>query len=179
MMGIHWKETAMETLLSGESGTAAAFPESYKIAVTEVPARLALVSGAKMPASFFLASAGEDTEEHEGLLAHLNNERKQFIAIRGEAGISLVCADAIAYVCVGEPAPEVDLCDVVGAPHHAAQVRLCTGEELRGDFVCLTPSERARLSDLINEPGQRFLLFTRGTSTYLIHRNAVQQVSPL
>jgi hypothetical protein len=170
----------MESLLVNRSGidSAALFSGGYRVAVTEVSARLTLVSGAEMPVSFFLES-GRDIFEHEGLLAHLNNERKQFIVVRCEAGITLVCADAIAYVSIGGRTPEFEFCEVVGTPHLAARIRLCTGEELGGDFVSLAEPERSRLSDLLNQPGQRFLLFTSGCATYLIHRNAVQQVNPL
>jgi len=171
----------METLLVRHSdhGNAGFFAGGYRIPVMEVPTRLVLVSGATMPASFFLEAAGRDAFEHEGLLAHLNNERKQFIVVRCEAGITMVCTEAIAYVNIGGRTPEFEFCEAVGTPHQPAHIRLCTGEELRGDFVCLASPEQSRLSDLLNQPRQRFLLFTSGSSTYLINRNAVQQVNPL
>ena len=170
----------METLtISNDSGNPALLSEAYRVDVTEFSARLALVNGTIMPASFFLGPTVEDGYEHEGLWARLNNERTRFVVVRCEAGITLVCADSIAYVCIPGRTTEVEFRDRVGASHRAAEVLLCTGEELRGDFVSLAPPERSRLSDLLNETGQRFLLFASGGSTYLIQRNAVQQVSPL
>jgi len=169
----------METLMiSSEIGNAALHSGSYRVDVTEFSARLALVNGTIIPASFFLGPAVEDGYEHEGLWARLNNDRTRFVVVRCEAGITLVCADSIAYVCMAGRTTEVEFRQRSGA-HRAAEVRLCTGEELRGDFVSLGLPERSRLSDLLNETGQRFLIFTSGDSTYLIHRNAVQQVSPL
>ena len=169
----------METLvISSESPNAALLSEPYRVDVTEVSARLALVNGTVLPASFFLGPIAGDGYENDDLSARLNNERTRFVVIRCEAGITLMCVDAIAYVCIPGRTPEAELLERAGAPRRAAQVRLCTGEELRGDFVSLALPERSRLSDLLNEPGQRFLLFASGGSTYLIHRNAVQQVSP-
>jgi hypothetical protein len=174
------KEIAMETLvISSESPNASLLSEALRVDVTEVSARLALVNGTVMPASFFLGPIAGAGYENDDLSARLNNDRTRFVVIRCEAGITLVCVDAIAYVCIQGQTQEAEFLEGVGASHRAAQVRLCTGEELRGDFVSLAPPERSRLSDLLNEPGQRFMLFSSGGSTYLIHRNAVQQVSPL
>jgi len=170
----------METLvISSESSQAGLLSEACRVEVAEVSARLALVNGAILPASFFLGPIAGDGIESDGLSARLNNERTRFVVIRCEAGITLVCVDAIAYVCIQGRTQETEFLHGVGASHRAAQVRLCTGEELRGDFVSLAPPERSRLPDLLNEPGQRFMLFTSGGATYLIHRNAVQQVDPL
>ena len=102
------------------------------------------------PANFFIGPDG-DGYEHEGLWARLNNERTRFVVIRCEAGITLVCADSIAYVCIAGRTSEVEFRDRVGASRRAAEVRLCTGEELRGEFFSLVPPERSRLSDLLDE----------------------------
>jgi hypothetical protein len=169
----------MEPLSSvSENGHAYLGTETYRVDVAEVSAVLALVNGLALKASFFLHSSSRNGYGPECLSARLNDETVEFISLRCEGKITLMRIDAIAYVRIAGQAPDRSFREGVDAPRRAAEVRLFTGEELAGEFLSMTPPNRSRLSDLLNEPGQRFLLLASGDHTYYINRKAVQQVSP-
>jgi hypothetical protein len=169
----------METLFSLSEGTSVGvISDVYRIDVKELSARLALVDGTSAQAVFFLQLSSESGYRNENLSALLNDETAQFLVMRCDEGITFMAADAIAYVAVAGKTRELAFLDRVGASRRAAEVRLRTGEELVGEFLSLAPPNRSRLSDVLNEPGQRFLVFEGGGCTYHINRNAIQQVSP-
>jgi hypothetical protein len=169
----------METLSSvAEIGQPYPGSETYRVDVAEVPAVLALVNGLVLQASFFLHSSSRNGYGPECLSARLNDPSVEFISLRCDSKITLMRIDAIAYVRIAGQAPDRNFREGVAAPRRAAEVRLSSGEELAGDFLSMAPPNRSRLSDLLNEPGQRFLLLASGDHTYYLNRNAVQQVSP-
>jgi hypothetical protein len=169
----------METLCSvSENGHAHPGSETYRVDVAEVAAKLALVNGLVLQASFFLHASSRNGNGPESLAARLNDQSVEFISLRCAGKITLMRIDAIAYVRIAGQAPERNFRDGVAAPRRAAEVRLFSGEELAGEFLSLLPPNRSRLSDLLNEPGQRFLLLASGDNSYYVNRTAVQQVSP-
>jgi hypothetical protein len=169
----------METLSSVlENGHAYPGSEAYRVDVAEVSAMLALVNGLVLQASFFLHSSSRTGYGPESLSARLNDETVEFISLRCDGKITLMRIDAIAYVRIAGLAPDRNFREGVAAPRRAAEVRLFSGEELAGEFLSMMPPNRSRLSDLLNEPGQRFLLLASGDNSYYINRAAVQQVSP-
>jgi hypothetical protein len=169
----------METLFSYSEGTSVGvISDVYRIDVKELSVRLALLDGTSVQAVFFLQLSSESGYGNEGLSARLNDETAQFLVMRCAAGTTFVSADSIAYVAIPGKTREIAFLERVGASRRAAAVQMRTGEELVGDFLSLAPPNRSRLSDVLNEPGQRFLVFEGGGCTYHIHRNAIQQVSP-
>jgi hypothetical protein len=152
---------------------------AYRVDVVSVLARIAMMNGSGLQASFFLKPGSREGHGPDCLSARLNDRSAQFIAVRCAGEITLVHSDAIAYVWIGGKDPELEFRLRVGATRRAALVQIRTGEELAGEFLSIMPPDRSRLSDLLNEPGERFLLFSSGGSTYFINRNAIQKASPI
>jgi len=170
----------METLLVSRSAENASLASTaFRVDVVEVVAWIALMDGSAVQVSFFLKPGSREGHGPDCLSARLNDTTVQFIVVRCAGEITLMNADAIAYIGIAGEDPELEFRLGVGAARRAARVRLRSGEELAGDFLSIMPPDRSRLSDLLNERGERFLLLTSGGCTYFINRNAIQQVSPI
>jgi hypothetical protein len=161
-----------------QDGDDAIATEVCRVEVAEVHTRVGLMNGTGAQASFFLRPTRRGEAENESLLDRLNDQATEFIVVRSEGKITLMHVDAIAYVWINRKAPELTFRELIGASRRAAEVRMCTGETLVGHFVSLSPPNRSRLSDLLNEPRQRFLLFASNGPTYYVNARAIQQVSP-
>ena len=149
---------------------------SYAIEVQRVGARLVAWDGKATSARFFLRTASEHHAGPETLLDRLNDPHTQFLACEIDGRVELVRLAWIGFVEVEGELPEVREREEVGACHQAVELILVSGEVLAGELLYLLPPDSSRVSDLLNSPGERFLLLRSAGRTHVVNRDAVARV---
>ena len=123
----------------------------------------------------FLGPAQHRHHETETLGERLNS-RLQFLPVAMGEKVELLQLDYIADVQMEGEAPDLERLESVGAAREPVTVHLSTGDTLRGDLVCVMPRERPRVSDILNDPGQQFLLLVEPGRCHYLNRKAVVRV---
>ena len=145
---------------------------SLAVETRAIAVRVVALDARATEAELFLHTVGERTARPESLDDRLNGGFA-FVPVRVAGRIELLNLDHIAYLaCAGET-PEVAARLEVGAQREAAELDLVHGETLAGDLVYTLPPGHARVSDLLNSPTERFLLFGAGGETLFVNRAAV------
>lgn len=112
----------------------------------------------------------------ETLGERLNSEKDRFLPCQSEDGLELVNLDQVALVECAPELPDLEELEVVGISRAPVCIELAEGETLRGVLSYHRPAESSRLSDLLNGPGDRFLMLRSGEQAWYINRNAVVRV---
>jgi hypothetical protein len=151
--------------------------EGYRVSVaTGLTAKLHLWNGDIVDASFYLRPTGSTSTGMEGLGERLNDAKTTFLACKVDQQVQLLHLNAIAYIYMPELTEEVEYLETVGAQRQTARLTLRTCETLSGEFLSILPPGRSRVSDLLNEPGQRFVLFLHQGGTCWVNRKAIARV---
>lgn len=147
-----------------------------QIEVARESVRVVTRGGAKFLAEVYVHQASDLHPGTETLLDRLNHPHERFLPCRVGGRKELLHLAQIAMIEQDAKPPELEALDDLGAQHEAAEVELVTGQVLRGDLVYLAPAERRRISDLLNQPKDTFLLMTIGETTRYVHRGAIVRV---
>lgn len=149
---------------------------SLALAVLDAPLRLVEVDGRASEGRIFLHALAARPGRPETIAARLNDPGLRFLPLRVAGRFELVHLEAIAYVeCVDEP-PEIAALLEVGAIRAAVEIELGTGERLSGDLIYERPAGSARVSDLLNATGERFLLLASPHLTRFVRRDAIRRL---
>jgi hypothetical protein len=152
--------------------------EHYRVAVSDFSASLVLLNGDCFEASFYLRLSSALGYGRETLGERLNDPASRFLACKVDDEVQLVQLSSIVYIQAQLAVPEVEYREHLGATRQTATLTLSTGETIRGEFLSILPPNRSRVSDLLNAPDERFLLFlTEGMSLY-VNRDAIVRVAP-
>jgi len=148
---------------------------SLALEVRSVPLGLVGFDGRATPGRLFLRAVGERGRP-ETVGDRLNDPATSFLPLEIGARVELVHLAWVAYaVCAGRE-PEVAGREEVGALRKAVELDLVSGETLRGEFLYTLPRAQARVSDLLNRPGDRFLLLLTADETLFVQRTAIVRV---
>jgi hypothetical protein len=140
-----------------------------------VPTRLISLSGVARDVEVFLGPAVHRHHETETLGERLNSSL-QFLPVQSGDKVELLQLDYIADVQLEGAVPEIERLEGMGASRHPVTVHLATGDALHGDLLCVMPSERPRVSDLLNSPEHQFLLLVEPGRCHYLNRKAVVRV---
>jgi hypothetical protein len=152
--------------------------ESYKLGVAGVSAEVILWSGESITASFYLRLASASGVGRETLGERLNDPGTRFIPCKADERVELLNLDWISYIRVAGAIPEVAQREQLGATRQWARIAMQSGYLLEGQFLCVLPSARARLSDLLNVSTERFLLFLAPAAALYINRKSIVRIIP-
>jgi hypothetical protein len=135
---------------------------------------MSLVTGV-LDVELFLADCARSHVGPERAVDVLESE-DPFLAVRLAGRVMLVARDAIRWVCIAadrfdDPSLLEGCCS-----EESVALTLRDGSELRGIVRFSAPSERARLVDVLNLPGQIITLF-EGDTVYLVRRAHVATVA--
>ncbi len=150
--------------------------ESYKLGVSGVSAEIVLWSGESLSASFYLRLASASGSGRETLGERLNDPGTRFIPCKVDERVELLNLDWISYIRVTGVVPEVAQREQLGATRQQARIMMQSGYLLEGQFLCVLPSARARLSDLLNVSTERFLLFLAPAAALYINRKSIVRI---
>ncbi|HYU35264.1 MAG TPA: hypothetical protein VEW48_24185 [Thermoanaerobaculia bacterium] len=150
--------------------------EAYRVNVAGMPARVHLWNGDVVEANFYLRLSGAMGPGMEGLGERLNDTKTMFLACKVDQQVQLLHLNAIAYIYVPGLTDEVEHLESLGAQRQPARITLRTCETLHGEFLSILPPSRSRVSDLLNEPGRRFVLFLHQGGTCWVNRKAIARV---
>jgi hypothetical protein len=146
---------------------------SLALATEVVPLRIVGLDGRAVEAGVFLRAGAERAEARERLDHKLNDPELVFLPVKLGAKIELVHLAWVAYfACAGRP-PEVAAREEVGAQRERVELELAFGELVEGELLYTLPSGHARVSDLLNDPAERFLLLLAERETLFVHRAAI------
>ena len=172
-----WSRLATKTALMEEKVGQASL-ESYRQSVAGISTEVILWSGEALTASFYLRLASSQGTGRETLGERLNDPATRFVPCRIEGKVELLSLDWISYVRVSGVLPEVGRREELGGVRQPARVTVQGGYVLEGEFLYVLPTARARLSDLLNMPGERFLLFLAPAAPLYINRDAIVRIVP-
>lgn len=147
-----------------------------RIEVAREPVRVVTRAGAKFLAEVFVHQASDLHPGAETLLDRLNHPQDRFLPCQVGGREELLHLDQLAMIEQDTEPPELAHLDELNAFHGGMEMELVTGQVLRGEIVYLAPSERSRISDLLNHPTDRFLLTITGTVYRYVHRGAIVRV---
>ncbi len=148
----------------------------YRVSVAGLTAKVHLWNGDIVDASFYLRLTGSMNLGLEGLGERLNDPKTMFLACKVDQQVQLLHLNAIAYIYLPELTEEVENLESIGAERQTARITLRTCETLNGEFLAVQPPGRSRVSDLLNEPGRRFILFLHQGGTCWVNRKAIARV---
>lgn len=161
-----------------QNGSNAVKTEHYRVAVSDFSACMVLLNGDCFETSFYLRLSSAYGYGRETLGERLNEPATRFLACKVDEEVQLVQLSSIAYILVRGTLPEAEYREHVGGSRQRATITLRTGEVMPGEFLSILPPNRSRVSDLLNSPEERFLLFlTEGMSLY-VNRDAIVRVCP-
>jgi hypothetical protein len=158
------------------SGSITPSTEDYRVSVTGLTAKVHLWNGDIVDASFYLRLTGSMSLGMEGLGERLNDPKTMFLACKVDQQVQLLHLNAIAYIYMPGLTEEVEHLESLGAQRQTARLTLRTCETLNGEFLSILPPGRSRISDLLNEPGRRFILFLHQGGTCWVNRKAIARV---
>ncbi|MEA2605057.1 MAG: hypothetical protein QOF89_6049 [Acidobacteriota bacterium] len=161
-----------------EDKTVPASSESYKLGVAGVSAEVILWSGEAIAASFYLHLASASGSGRETLGERLNDPGTRFLPCKVNDHVELLNLDWISYIRIAGSIPEVAQREQHGASRQQARIAMQSGYLLEGQFLCLLPSARARLSDLLNVSTERFLLFLAPAAALYVNRKSIVRIIP-
>lgn len=147
--------------------------QGYKLEVEQVPVRLVLFSGESLEVELFLHHVSLRGRSRQTLAERLNESATKVLAARVGDGTDLFQLRWISYLETPGKAPEVLEYEELGACRHRVDLGLVSGETLHGELLFFLPEGFRRVSDLLNTPEQRFLLFYGDGHTRYIQRGAV------
>lgn len=153
-------------------------PDTLRLGVVGLKARMVLWNGDTYAASFFLHTSSARRNGQETLGERLNDPGRYFAACDVQGRVELVNLRSISYVEITGRVREVEEYQRLGATRAPATLRLQCGRWLAGEFLYILPMPRARISDLLNQPGLRFALFLTPGSSLYVHRDAIVRVLP-
>jgi hypothetical protein len=146
---------------------------SLAVEVRDVPLRIVAFDGRAIAGSFFLHLVGDHGGRPETVGDRLNDPETRFVPVRVEERVELLHLAWIAYVaCPGE-LPEVAEREAVGCRRERVELELAGGARLAGELLYALPPGHARVSDLLNTAGERFLLLLAAGETLFVNRAAI------
>lgn len=160
------------------NGAHAPKTEHYRVAVSDFSACLVLLNGDCFEASFYLRLSSAYGHGRETLGERLNDPATLFLACKVDEAVQLVQLSSIAYLEVHGALPEVEYREHVGAIRQPATITLRTGDKIQGEFLSILPPNKSRVSDLLNTPDERFLLFLTDKLSLYVNRDAILRVCP-
>lgn len=165
--------------LSSSSSTASSRPAhaapSFGIVSNLIPVRFILQWGEARPGGLFLRELHMATGQPESVGGRLNDPDVQFVPFSVHGTVELVRLGAVAYLEHLGELPEIERLLDTGARREAVAIELMTGELIRGELLAYAPPERARLSDVLNQPERFFPVLAQGRTLY-VNRDAVTTV---
>jgi hypothetical protein len=141
-----------------------------------VATRVVDLAGGVRDMEIFLGPALHRHHETETVGERLNAEGLQFLPVEVGGKVELLQLDYIADVQITGDAPEIERLVSVGAARKSVTVHLSSGSALRGDLLYTMPKERPRVSDVLNSPGNQFLLLVQPGCCHYVNRKAVVRV---
>jgi len=145
----------------------------YALAVRRRPARLAGFDGDSAQAVLFLRAASARGPRAETVLERLNALDGDFLPCEIDGGVALVNLSWVAYV-------EIDASDAEdaesGIRRARAELDLVSGERLSGELVYAARPGRARVSDILNAAGDRFVRLAAPGVERFVRRDAILRV---
>jgi hypothetical protein len=151
--------------------------DNLKVGVAGITSQIVFRDGKPLTVSFYLRLAGAGMAGRETLGERLNDPGTRFLACKVDERVEILNLSAISLIRVMGALPEIAAQERQGAIRQPARVAMGCGETLRGEFLCVAPSTRVRLSDLLNAPDRRFLLFlAEGRGIYLRREDIVRVV---
>jgi hypothetical protein len=146
---------------------------SLAVATHGVPLRLVRLDGRARKGELVLHGGLESGARSESIAGRLNDPGSSFVPLRFGDRVELVNLDHVAFLAYDGEAPEVAERLEVGARRERAELELAVGETLVGELIYTLPPGHARVSDLLNSPGERFVLLVRPSETLFVHRAAI------
>ena len=146
---------------------------SLALATFGAPLRFVELDGRATEGTLYLHIAGGRAAQPETIVDRLNEPGTSFVPLKVDGTIELLHLAWIAYVaCPGRP-PEVAAREEVGARRERVELELVGGETWRGELLYTLPAGHSRVSDLLNSPGERFLMLLTPSETLFVHRAAI------
>lgn len=149
---------------------------SLAITMQEARIRVVAMDGMGAEASLFLHTVGESGYGPQTILRRLNDPQVSFLPVRVGDRVELVNLESIAYLAVEGRPPEVAALEEVCASKARVALVLASGEGLEGDLLYEQPPGQSRVSDLLNNPQDRFLLLVNDGQTRFVRRGAILRV---
>jgi hypothetical protein len=146
---------------------------SFALAMQDEPIRIVGTDGRVAEGTLFLHAVAERSSRPETVGARLNDLAVSFLPVRRDGSIELVHLAWVAYVAVAGRPLDVANREEVGARRAEVELDLVGGETLKGDLLYELPAGHSRVSDLLNSPGERFLLLLAGAETLFVNRAAI------
>src|SRR5258708_16602080 len=143
---------------------------------SRVSTRVVSRSGDAREVDVFLGPGLHRYSESETLGERLNAEGLQFLPVASGEKVELLQLDYIADVQLEGVVPDLERLESAGASRKSVTVHLASGDSLQGDLVYMMPKGRPRVSDLLNSPGQQFLLLVEPGRCHYLNRKAVVRV---
>jgi hypothetical protein len=151
---------------------------SHRLGVAGIATEAVLGNGDSVECSFYLRLAGARGSGRETLGERLNDPEVRFLPCKIEDRVELLNLNSLSFIRVSGILPEVGRRLELGAVRQRARVTVQSGYLLEGEFLCVLPSERSRLSDLLNQTSDRFLLFLAPAAALYINRDNIVRVVP-
>ncbi|HLF57157.1 MAG TPA: hypothetical protein VI942_09960 [Thermoanaerobaculia bacterium] len=145
---------------------------SLAVETRAVPLRIVGLDGRATEGELFLHTVAERTARPESVDDRLNGGIA-FVPVRIGGRVELLNLDHVAYLAGAGELPEVGARLEVGARRERVEFDLAHGETLVGELVYTLPPGHARVSDLLNQPGERFLLLVAEAETLFVRRGSV------
>ncbi len=152
--------------------------DGYKVGVAGIAAEVVLATGESLSAAFYLRLASLQGMGRETLGERLNDADTRFVPCKVDDRVELLNLDRISFLRVSGPLPEVAHQEELGASRQSARIIVQGGYLLEGEFLCILPTARSRLSDLLNDSSDRFLLFLAPAAAFYINRDAIVRIVP-
>lgn len=134
------------------------------------------LDGEALQAEVFLRPDATQGTGSGTLGAELNAEGRKFVPLAVEQDVLLYRLSWIAYVHAEEELPELLELQEVGATRESVSLTLCNGDTLEGELVYVMPEQSHRVSDVLNSPGNQFLLLVNERGCSYVNREAIVSV---
>lgn len=146
---------------------------SLAVEVRDIPLRIVAFDGSASAGRFFLHLVSDHAGRPETLGDRLNDAATRFVPVRMAERVELLNLAWIAYVACPGRLPEVADREEVGFRHERVELDLAGGARLAGELIYALPPGHARVSDLLNAAGERFLLLITADETLFVNRTAI------
>lgn len=148
----------------------------YRVPMKELPVTLALIDAGPAEYTLFLAPFSSKHDGGELLEEYLNGARR-FLPMTAEGAAKIINRDQILWISVVDYVGLAGNYDVPVGEKRAI-LELVDGSRLEGFLDMNRPADRSRLSDVLNDDGERFVRLTEEKTTYFVNKNHVRLAIP-
>ncbi|HVS12703.1 MAG TPA: hypothetical protein VMV46_02170 [Thermoanaerobaculia bacterium] len=148
---------------------------SFVIETRAAPLRIVLFDGRAIDCTLFLHLRAEGGSGHQRVSDRLNDRRTSFLPVRVGEAVELVHLAWVAYAASPDRG-EIEEQESLGARRESVELEVVGGKRLAGELLQMGRPGFERVSDVLNDGGDRFLLVWSGAETLYVQRSAIVSV---